>query len=898
MNESCSIACIRTRRDVAVGAGDDGDGLVGARQRAGEAEVGDAGLHVGVQEDVVGLDVAVDHRRVAVVVEVGQPLRHAGGHVRDTQSASARFSGGPCSASHRLPLGMNSYSIIASLSLWMYPSSRTMFRCRSRPRSPTSLSTSGVSSDAAASPSVGAGRHSFFTATTARARGSSALYTTPVAPMPTVFASLMHASTSLLVNPTRWNAVSRHGHAPPASAPPPRFSSSYHRRYAYRPPRSAVNAATTASIPTSHPTATRFSRALMPRGRAATPVSRLPEHGGSTPPHSPALPASSSGLIERRTPFPGTGPVRLLYDRFSVSSAGELPKFSGMPPVRELLDRSRMAIAGIMASGLGISPLSRLRLRLSFTSLWHDARLDGIAPASRLFDTSSAASAGQSWNWSGSSPEMRLSDARKLCRVGIVNRLDGIEYWRRLRETSTNDSDADDARSPGISPDRSLPASSSRCSDGSLPNPTGIVPVSRLLCMRTRTSDEHDASPAGIPPVKPLLNIISLASALPSQIPAGTGPARELDDTSTHCNGELLPSDAGSGPLEHLQARHVADGRRHGAVEAVAHEDQQPEVAQLSYLVGDRAGEQVVGEVEEDERRDVAELRRYLAFEAVLVQVERGERRKPSELRWDGAVEVADGEVEVLEVGEVAELRRDASLERIVTDDEALEGLEHAELRWDLAGDVVAGEAQELELGEAPVSRRDVAAEKAAPEVDGLERRGVGEVGGERADEVVAGGVDGCQEPRPAGNAPSKEFWLTSNTWRLESGAKDLGSVVANALEERLRTVSDGSRSTSSETLPLRFLPERSRTSTTPAALHRTPVQPQCGAALAPSFQSASAPNESTKPALSASSAARSPPPPAAAPTPVYKMETDTVTSRTTSTRTLASIRIRMPDVC
>ncbi|KAI4978746.1 hypothetical protein ZWY2020_015499 [Hordeum vulgare] len=121
----------------------------------------------------------------------------------------------------------------------------------------------------------------------------------------------------------------------------------YHRRYACQPPNRAVNAAITTTIPTSHPTATCLRRAPLPPRARDRLAARLPEHGGSTPPHSPALPASSSGLIVRRTPFPGTGPVRLLYARLSVSSAGEPPKFSGMPPVKKLLDRSRMASAGI-----------------------------------------------------------------------------------------------------------------------------------------------------------------------------------------------------------------------------------------------------------------------------------------------------------------------------------------------------------------------------------------------------------------------------------------------------------------------------------------------------------------------------------------------------------------------
>ena len=137
-------------------------------------------------------------------------------------------------------------------------------------------------------------------------------------------------------------------------------------------------------------------------------------------------------------------------------------------------------------------------LRLSLSSLWHEARLDGIVTASRLLHRSSAASAGQSWNSSGSWLEIMLSDAKKLCKVGIVKRLDGSKYWRWLWVKFMNDSDVDDARSPWMPPVRLLPTSSSRCSDGSLPNPMGIALVRWLLCMRTRTSDAHDTRPAGI----------------------------------------------------------------------------------------------------------------------------------------------------------------------------------------------------------------------------------------------------------------------------------------------------------------------------------------------------------------------------------------------------------------
>lgn len=67
----------RTWGEVAEGAGDDGGdvAMVGLHER-GEAEVGDPGLHVVVEEDVAGLDVAVDHVRDAVVVQVREPPRH------------------------------------------------------------------------------------------------------------------------------------------------------------------------------------------------------------------------------------------------------------------------------------------------------------------------------------------------------------------------------------------------------------------------------------------------------------------------------------------------------------------------------------------------------------------------------------------------------------------------------------------------------------------------------------------------------------------------------------------------------------------------------------------------------------------------------------------------------
>ena len=68
-------------RQVAEGAHDArGHVRVGVRRELGQPEVGHHGLEVGVQQDVGGLDVAVDDPRVAVLVEVGEAL---GGAERD-----------------------------------------------------------------------------------------------------------------------------------------------------------------------------------------------------------------------------------------------------------------------------------------------------------------------------------------------------------------------------------------------------------------------------------------------------------------------------------------------------------------------------------------------------------------------------------------------------------------------------------------------------------------------------------------------------------------------------------------------------------------------------------------------------------------------------------------------
>ncbi|KAL4354710.1 hypothetical protein GQ457_06G018320 [Hibiscus cannabinus] len=168
----------------------------------------------------------------------------------------------------------------------------------------------------------------------------------------------------------------------------------YHLRYAHLPAKNVMPRDNITKAPMINPAATCLMCIFL--GCSAAFIGLEEEHGGSMPPQRPALPARSSGLKVINNPLDGTGPSSLLSDRFSISRAGEVPKFTGIEPTKELLDKSSMANVGIVASAFGISPVNRLFLRFRLTSFSQEAILSGISPDKWLLERSSTDNNGQS----------------------------------------------------------------------------------------------------------------------------------------------------------------------------------------------------------------------------------------------------------------------------------------------------------------------------------------------------------------------------------------------------------------------------------------------------------------------------------------------------------------------
>lgn len=76
-------------------------GAAGDGEEANEAEVGDAGGEVGVEEDVGRLDLAVDEPARAALVEVRQPARRALGDLQPRRPRQRRLPAPACNASQQ-----------------------------------------------------------------------------------------------------------------------------------------------------------------------------------------------------------------------------------------------------------------------------------------------------------------------------------------------------------------------------------------------------------------------------------------------------------------------------------------------------------------------------------------------------------------------------------------------------------------------------------------------------------------------------------------------------------------------------------------------------------------------------------------------------------------------------
>jgi hypothetical protein len=79
------------------------------------------------------------------------------------------------------------------------------------------------------------------------------------------------------------------------------------------------------------------------------------------------------------------------------------------------------------------------------------------------------------------------------------------------------------------------------------------------------------------------------------------------------------------------------------------------------------------------------------------------------------------------------------------------------------------------------------------------------------------------------GKLPTKLFWLTSMVFNEVRVPSDFGNEESNPLQEMLRKERLRNSWIWYDTMPLRFMLERSSLSTNPLVLHRTPVQLQWG---------------------------------------------------------------------
>ncbi|WVZ78185.1 LOW QUALITY PROTEIN: hypothetical protein U9M48_025936, partial [Paspalum notatum var. saurae] len=471
----------------------------GQQHQARQPEVREAGLHGGVQEDVAGLDVAVQDARLGRGVQVRQPARGAARHAeprRPRQRAAAALVE-PVVQAPVLHVRVDEQPVLAGAA----PRSGTRFRCRTR----DSVSTSARNSRSICQKSP----DSRFTATS-RPSGSVARYTMPKPPHPTMRDSsklpvAFNTSSSVVVTVPRSPSLSS------SSSLPGKSSTSVDLAAAgsMSPPLSSSSAATLAlsSCRLDHErhvtaAATARSSAVPTLIAATTPALRslllfppapasaaLGAHRATWMPHSKGFPSKSARENVENCPPTGTSPERLLNETSKWERKLSCVSDAGIAPESALFDRSSDSRLVIPDSSAGMGP-------------------DSLGPEKALKETS------------------RRTILLRLRRRG--ERPPERELVWRLR----NCSDRTPKRSSGRAPAMALPSSESSTSDRHWPNPTGNGPERPLMesrMMRTPGDASHRAA-ASTAPTK-LFPDASYTVRLPAPISTGWVPLNALYET-------------------------------------------------------------------------------------------------------------------------------------------------------------------------------------------------------------------------------------------------------------------------------------------------------------------------------------------------------------------------------
>ena len=199
------------------------------------------------------------------------------------------------------------------------------------------------------------------------------------------------------------------------------------------------------------------------------------KNGG--PPHSMLLPASDTIVALPKILVFGTGPDRLLKERFRYVRSSKIWRKSGMAPAKLLLERSRFSSPLKEEKPLGICPSKRFSCKYREFSWTQLLTASGISPESLFIDRSIVLRLFKFPICVGMEPLRALLERlRSKVREGILSISCGISPIKELAERSRDTSFVRVPRVGGMLPPRKLLDRERLLNCVILPNDCGIRP--------------------------------------------------------------------------------------------------------------------------------------------------------------------------------------------------------------------------------------------------------------------------------------------------------------------------------------------------------------------------------------------------------------------------------------